>query len=492
MFQLLRSKSLSSFFIFFLLLFVSCGEKENIPDNNGDSLVIESFVFEKSNNPELSEDVVFTIKDGIVSGELRSYFFKATPTFTSNATKILINGNVQISGENIIDFREPVIYRLKSITGEIKDFKVNIDWNTTLAQVNIKTTTGASITSKEDYLESTFTFDGQSKYNDLTATGKVKGRGNTTWGLPKKPYKIKLDSKEPVFGLKQEKDWVLLANYLDGTHLLNAVGMKLGQLLEMPFTNTIIPVEVTVNNEYLGLYMLTEQIEVKKNRVDVDDDGILLNLDVNYDEQWQFKSKGFGLPVTLKYPEPNNASGLNIVKDQFEYLEELMTREDFPNNNYLDYIDANSIANYIIVYMLTDNEEINHPKSTYIHKNSTGKFAMGPIWDFDWAFGYEGTQQHFSRYQEPLFWANQSTGTRFFSKFLDDPKIKTLLKENWTKFRANKFEELLTYVDEYGFIIHGATKRDYKVWSRTGSDVTTVKDWLRDRSSYMSSYINNL
>lgn len=492
MFQLLNSKSLSSFFIFSLLLFVSCGEKENIPDNNGNSLAIESFVFEKSNNPELTEDIVFTIKDGIVSGELRSYFFNSTPTFTSNASEVQVNGIEQVSGENTVDFREPIIYRLKSASGEVKDFKVNIDWNTALAQVNIKTTTGASITSKEDYLESSVVFDGQSKYDDLTTTGKVKGRGNSTWGLPKKPYKIKLDSKEPVFGLKQEKDWVLLANYLDGTHLLNAVAMKIGQLLEMPFTNTIIPVEVSVNNEYLGLYMLTEQIEVKSNRVNVDDDGILLELDSNYDEDWQFKSKGFGLPVTLKFPEPDDASGLNIVKGQFESLEELMTREDFPNNNYLDYIDANSIANYIIVYMLTDNEEINHPKSTYIHKNSSGKFNMGPIWDFDWAFGYEGTQQHFSRYNSPLFWANQSSGTRFFSKFLEDPKIKAQIKENWTNFRANNFEELLTYVDEYAFIIRGATKRDYKVWSRTGSDATTVKNWLENRSTYMTSYINNL
>ena len=478
--------------LFFLLLFVGCNSNESLPDDIDRSLAIESFVLEKSNNPELKEDIIFTIKDGVISGELKNYHFKSTPTFTSNAAEVLINGIEQHSEMDIVDFSKPVTYTLKSATGKYNEVKVNLNWNTQLAQVKINTNSGASITSKEDYLEGVVTIDGQGKYSDYELSGKFKGRGNSTWALPKKPYKIKLDSKESIFGLKAEKDWVLLANYLDGTHLLNAVAMKIGQLLEMPFTNTIIPVEVTVNNQYMGLYMLTEQIEVKSNRVDVDEEGMLLNLDTNFDEEWQFNSKGFALPVTLKYPEPDDVNGLNVVKDQFEAFEELVASNDFPNNNYLDYIDANSIANYLIVYMLTDNEEINHPKSTYIHKTSTGKFNMGPIWDFDWAFSYESTNVHFSRFDAPLFWSSPSKGTRFFSKFLKDPKIKGLMKEKWTNFQANKFEDLLTYIDEYAFLIKGAKGRDKQVWSRTGSDVTTLKLWLENRSAYMTTYINNL
>ena len=160
----------------------------------------------------------------------------------------------------------------------------------------------------------------------------------------------------------------LTANYIDGTHLLNAVGMKIGQFLEMPFTNRILPVEVTINNEYLGLFMLTEQVEAKTNRIDVGDDGMLLNLDTNYDEEWQFKSDAYKLPVTVKYPKSMDADKLNSIKSQFETLEALVASDYFPNNQYLDYIDDVSIAKYLIVYMLTGNEEINHPKSTYIHK----------------------------------------------------------------------------------------------------------------------------
>src|SRR5690606_36393391 len=158
-------------------------------------------------------------------------------------------------------------------------------------------------------------------------------------------------------------------------------------------------------------YMLTEQSEVKSNRVDVGDAGMLLELDTNFDEKWQFKSKEFDLPVLIKFPDLEDVSGLNVVKNQFEMLEELIASNDFPNNNYLDHIDANSIANYLIVYMLTANREINHPKSTDIHKTSAGKFTMGPIWDFDWAFSYNHPNKHFITYDSPLFVASSGKGT---------------------------------------------------------------------------------
>jgi len=145
-----------------------------------------------------------------------------------------------------------------------------------------------------------------------------KGRGNSTWTYPKKPFKIKLDEEASVLGLAAEKDWILLANYLDGTHLLNAVGMKIGQLLEMPYTNHIIPVEVTLNNEYLGGYMLTEQIEVKKNRVNVKEEGMLLNLDTNFDELNQFSSTHFRLPVTIKYPKEVDAQKVWAIKKDWK------------------------------------------------------------------------------------------------------------------------------------------------------------------------------
>lgn len=365
-----------------------------------------------------------------------------------------------------------------------------------LPQLDIATSGNAPINSTDDYVTATLSIDGLGVFDNYKGGAQIRGRGNSTWNLPKKPYKFKLDKKEKLLGLAAEKDWVLLANYLDGTHLLNAVSMKTGQLMGLPFTNHIEPVEVNLNGQYLGLYMLTEQIEVKNNRVNIGDDGILLQLEQYYDEAWKFRSSGFRLPVMVMHPELTSATELEPIKAQFQQMETLIARSDFPNNNYADFIDAESVAHYFLVYMLTDNRELNHPKSTFMYKTKTGKWTMGPIWDFDWAFAYEKTQKHFSNFDQPMLWSPASDGTRFFGQLMSAPAVKTAMKQKWADFKAQKLPELLAYVDTYAAKIEKARERDYQKWKRGNADfkndVATLKRWLQDRAGYVDGFVKGL
>lgn len=365
-----------------------------------------------------------------------------------------------------------------------------------LPQLDIATSGNAPINSTADYVTATLSIDGLGVFDNYKGGAQIRGRGNSTWNLPKKPYKFKLDKKEKLLGLAAEKDWVLLANYLDGTHLLNAVSMKTGQLMGLPFTNHIEPVEVNLNGQYLGLYMLTEQIEVKNNRVNIGDDGILLQLEQYYDEAWKFRSSGFRLPVMVMHPELTSATELEPIKAQFQQMETLIARSDFPNNNYADFIDAESVAHYFLVYMLTDNRELNHPKSTFMYKTKTGKWTMGPIWDFDWAFAYEKTQKHFSNFDQPMLWSPASDGTRFFGQLMSAPAVKTAMKQKWADFKAQKLPELLAYVDTYAAKIEKARERDYQKWKRGNADfkndVATLKRWLQDRAGYVDGFVKGL
>jgi hypothetical protein len=143
--------------------------------------------------------------------------------------------------------------------------------------------------------------------------------------------------------------------------------------------------------------------------------------------------------------------------------------------------------------MLTSNEEINHPKSTYIYKENGGKYAMGPIWDFDWAYGYEGTFQHFSNPNNDLFWTPEKSGTTFFKRLiLSDPKIKSLIREYWTDFQTIHLDNLMRHIEDYTFIINGAKARNRVLWNRDlVTDERVMKQWLENRVSYMNSIINN-
>jgi len=484
--------------LLFGLLFLGCSKKESIVplEEEDDSLVFESFLFEQKNNPQLSNDAIFDIQANSINGELKHYYYKGIPTFTTNAQSVEINGIQQTSGSSVVDFRNGVTYTLKSAEGTNKQYTVRVSWDNKLPQINISTGGSIPITSKTEYISTQIIIDGQTKFSDYEGIAQIRGRGNTSWTFPKKPYKFKLDTDAELLGMKAEKDWILLANFLDGTHLMTAVGMKIAQLLEMPYTNTIVPVELTLNGKYLGSYMLTEQIEVKKNRVDVGKDGILFNLDTNLGEPWQFQSAAFRLPVTVKFPKEMDAQKLTTIRNDFQAFEALVDSDDFPNTNYLDYFDATAFVDYLIVYMLTGNEEINHPKSTYIYKTSDGKYTMGPVWDFDWAFAFEGSFEHFSSFDRPLFWSRSSKGTQFFSRIMDDPAIKTLLKERWTTFHANQLPELLTYIDEYAFLIRGARTRDFELWNQGNNnydmEVVKLKNWLSDRGRWMNTFIGDL
>ena len=487
---------ISLLFFISILSILGCKKKEEIDVSIDNSLVINTFIIEKKNNPLLSADVVFEIKGNNIIGKLKQNQYDVIPTFTTNAQSVEVSTQVQTSGVSKVDFRKTIFYTLKSAAGKKKEYTLIVNWDDNLPQVNIVTNGGAAITSKDIYVKADISINGQGIYSDFTGTAQIRGRGNTTWSYPKKPYKIKLDNKASLLGLAAEKDWILLANYLDGIHILNAVALKIGRLLNMPFTNNVVPVEVSLNGQYQGIYMLTEQIEVKTNRVNIGDDGTLLQMDSNFDDPWKFRSAGYQLPVMVMHPELTTSTQVTPIKTEFEKLEALVAQSDFPNNNYLDYIDSESVTNYLIAYMLTDNEEINHPKSTYIYKTKTGKWTMGPIWDFDWAFGYEGTQIHFNRADRPLFWSSSSVGTRFFSKMMTDPRIKALLKQKWTDFKNNKFNELYTYIDDYAFTIEGARNRDYQKWKRGSgnfkNDISNLKNWLQNRVNYMNSFIGGL
>ena len=459
---------------------------------------ISAFSFEMQYNPLLTEDYHLTVAATTIDGTvIPTAPKKLIASFVTDAKEVYVNNVQQQSHVTVVDFTNPVIYTLVSADGLKKEFTIRVNWNYKIPHIYITTTNNTPITSKTDYVQASVVIQGNGGYNDYTNTTNIRGRGNSTWDMPKKPYRLKLDKKASLFGLAESKNWVLLANYMDGTLMLNSVAMKTGQLLEMPYTNHMIPVDVTINNTYAGNYTFTEQVEVATNRVPVENGGLLLELDQNFDEPWEFKSYNYDLPVMVKYPDLASAADLEPIKTAFQYLEDLVAAPSFPNNNYADYIDTGSLVNYFIVHMLTDNEEINHPKSTYLYKPQNGKFFMGPIWDFDWAFGYEGTFEYFRNFNMPLFWPSRpEQGNRFFSRFLNDPAIKVLFKQKWAAFKTGKLPALLQHVTDYANLVESSRNADFQVW-HTGSgnfrtDVSLLYAWLQNRAAFIDNYAAGL
>ena len=464
-----------------------------------DTGVLSAFRFLKKNNAFLTADVSSSIGEESIIPLVTFSQSELIPTFTTNAVKVLVGEVEQKSGMTKNDFSSPVVYQFIMRNGETFQYTVKAEFLlSAIPELTITTTDPsiAEIPSKDYYLEGTLAVNGRGGYEDYTGKTEVKGRGNSTWGYPKKPYRLKLNKKAEICGLGKAKNYVLLANHLDPTLMLNSVAFKIGRLLELPFTNHAIPVDVVLNGIYKGSYLLTEQIEVKENRVDLDENNsVMWELDSYWDDEPKFKSTAFNLPVMVKDPD--------LTTEQFEYWKKdfnafttQFAKEPLEGNSYVDMIDIESVAKFLITFNLVHNMEINHPKSVFLHKEGNGKYVMGPIWDFDWAYDYEGTSNHFGRYNTPLFSSSMNgVGTAFFQRFLQDSRVKAIYKRTWQDFKNNKLDALLQYVDDYAVMLKPYVERNSELWENTRSFDTKVKElktWLRNRADYIDSEVSKL
>ena len=272
----------------------------------------------------------------------------------------------------------------------------------TMPVVRIYTAARRDTITKDTWIDGEIEISGGDAFDGLSQMKtQIKGRGNSTWSYPKKPYALKLDKKQEVLGMPKHKRWCLIANWLDVTHMRNRIACYLGQNTSLAWTPRNEFAEVYFNDEYLGLYQVTEQIKVDENRVDVTeldpsdvaDDvvtgGYLLEMDTYFDEAYRFRTKSTNIPVNLKSPDEN------VPAEQMNYIENYVNEADAAmlalwegsgtTDKVYEYVDRKSMIDFWIVNEVMTNYETLHPKSLYFHKERGGKLTAGPLWDFDYA-----------------------------------------------------------------------------------------------------------
>lgn len=384
---------------------------------------------------------------------------------------------------------------------EVEEFaKLDENISSAIPHIHINIVNEEEVTSKEVYLNAEIRIDGTGEYPSLSAVStRIRGRGNSTWSKPKKPYRLKLDNSTSILGLAEAKDWVLLANYNDYTFMTNAIAMKMGKQLGMPFTHDIIPVDLTVNGEYRGNYNLTQQVEVHKNRVNVGNDGVLWELDSYFDEDWQFKSAYSNLPVMLKDPKVESEEQFRSWENEFNLFDQAVNSTTFPNTTFDNLIDKQQLVNFLIVNMLIGNHEINHPKSVFIHKKAGGKYIFGPLWDFDFAFGFseEHNRTYFNyRDLSVVRDGDDRVGSQFFKKLLKDNGVKELFKNTWASYKINEFENLMVFIEKYASSIRESQIKDYEKWgvgnNKHAQNKADIKTFIRKRTLLMDDFASAL
>lgn len=472
--------------------------------------VLFSFKFELSKNKgKILDDIELNIdNDEITLVTPRFFDLKGlVPTIETNGKYVFANGVQQVPGVSSVDFSNTVTYTIVSSVGARRDYKVALS-NTGLPIVVVETENHSPIVSRDEWLANTsitiFDVDGSIDYQGTS--DNIRGRGNSTWQAPKKPFAVKLDKKAEILGMPKHKRWVLLANWLDRTILRNDVAFELSRMTGMDWTPRGQFVEVILNGEHIGNYYLCEQIKIDKNRVniaelkadDVDDEtitgGYLMELDSHFDEVNKFMSSVRSFPYMFKDPDEET-----LNEQQFAYMQgyvnqfetELYNADSFSNRTYINYIDIDSYIQFFFVNEIVSNHELGWPRSTYVHKDRNGKMKAGPVWDFDWGtFSPDRTQKWISRY------------TLYYGRLAEDPQYVARMKELWNESYP-RFLTIGDYIDSRVEELRQSQEINMVMWPITevinGDESLTfdeaverVKTSALDKIKWMNTAINNM
>jgi hypothetical protein len=321
---------------------------------------------------------------------------------------------------------------------------------TNLPTLYLTTTSGQAIVSKDVYVPGTLTVvaseETTGKYNGPI---EIRGRGNATWQMPKKPYKIKLDSKTNLLGLpSKENKWVLLANYKDNTLIKNCLAFEISKFMEFPFTPAYQLVDVFLNGAYQGNYMLTDQVEKGNNRVSLDKldntnntepiltGGYLLQAEIYADEEPRNFRSGQAMAMSVKYPDSDD-----ISTEQFEYIKNYFNSYESklysngaldPVSGYRPMNDRASQVNWYIATELTGNPDSFLSIFMYKQRNDP-KIYFGPMWDYDGAFGTYSSYLGNTTYKRM---SSEAQGNGFPDQMLKDPEFIAAIKTRWNELKT--------------------------------------------------------
>lgn len=353
------------------------------------------------------------------------------------------------------------------------------------------------IPDKVNYKSGMFRMQGFGCYDDAEADVNIRGRGNTTWTLLKKPYRLKFEKKISLCGLPKAKNYVLIANYQDPSYMQNSIAFRLAEMLDIPFTRPMIPVDVVLNGIYKGSYTLTTKPGINAGSVDIDEkNSIMWELDTYFDEDFKFLSPLFQLPVNVSDPDLVEMAGddLDAADALFEeWKQDFIEMEQAVYDHRAgDYIDLDLYARYFLVYDITKNDELQHPKSVKLYKTrgEGNKYMFGPVWDFDGAWSRWTTDEFYS---ERLI--NEHVARCEFFKYLEqEPEFRAAYRKYW-HYINDQMPELLEYIDDYTQLIRTSWQRDYVA---TGSRwlpnrhfdimVEKMRTWLIHRMEAMSQF----
>ena len=357
-----------------------------------------------------------------------------------------------------------------------------------------------------------------------TATTRL--RGNASTQFPKKPYRIKFDSKQkPLDAPAKAKKWTLINNYGDKTLMRNLLAFHISQQMGMPYTPYGQAVDVMLNGEYKGCYQLCDQVEVNKNRVNIDEmetsdtsgenltGGYLWEIDAYAYEETSWFNSNHNIPVTIKSPDEDDITPeqSRYIRDFFNAMEADVYGSHFadPTNGWRRLLDAETFLKHFLIGELSGNTDTYWSVYQY-KKRGENKVYTGPVWDFDIAFDNDYRTYPLNNKQEFVCFSGGSVagdmGTFVRRIVLQDPNTLTELQAHWKAGRCNHItaEDLCQWIDSMALVMDRSQQLNFVRWNilhrqehmnpvargSYAAEVNYLKEYITKRVEWMDNRLD--
>lgn len=390
---------------------------------------------------------------------------------------------------------------------------------TNLPTIYINTFDGKGITSKTTYVYAKMVYMDEESHITQWDTIQIRGRGNSTWGLNKKPYRIKFLKKQRLLGSEKAnaKSWTLLANAADKTLIRNALASAYSEFSALPFSPSYKFVDLVLNDTYMGNYQISDQIDIKKKRVNIveqdvplaeDADisgGYLLEVDGFRDGNY-FTTSVYNVPIRIHSPDEDEivASQNQYIRDYINHFENRLRANTFSDaeKGYRAIVDSTTLVDWFLGTEITAN--IDGYYSTYFYKDQNDSLIYwGPMWDYDIAFNNDYRMQREQGlwttahslmtdigYGQTKLWINRMWQDPWFSRLVNR-RYHELLDKGLVDYLYQKIDsltQLLSRSIQLNYEKWGINQRTYHeivLYSSYDQYVTDLKDFISEHCDYL-------
>lgn len=324
-------------------------------------------------------------------------------------TPVYINGLNLVDGMTCVSFEEGTSYPFSyTVWGKQEKDEIVFLRSANIAAMHIETQSGnmrnihRSKGNKEEGKLTLYLPDGTVNYSGTLIS--IQGRGNSTWGVSeKKPYSIKLTKEADLLGLGKAQKWVLLANARDSSHMRNKLVYDFANRVGMAFTPGSDWIDLYLNGEYAGLYLLSERNEVHQERVNIAENGsflVSMELATRLGEQnYTYVSTQKNQNLRVHYPSAPSDMQLQDLERTWQSVENAILAEDkldpVTGKSWLELIDLDSWVKKYLIEEIFGNIDGCYISQYFYYDESNveGKIYAGPVWDYDLAIGPEIYEQ---------------------------------------------------------------------------------------------------